>query len=150
MCSSKLIVCAVYFLALPALCPLWPFTNTSLPFPKAQPLSQHPFPGSPLSSWPDAEEHFVLDCLADAIILGLYLDSHISHLHSWVLTEARQVKYHTGRDKTMEAHLELRPGLSSAPAHYQKHCWPLFHLANASLCPSASSLSALSLRFSLF
>lgn len=85
--------------------------------------------------------NIVLDCLADAIIVGLYLHNHISHLHSWVLTEARQVKHHTRGDKTMEAHLELRPGLSSAPCHYKKHCWPFLHLANASMSPSPSSLS---------
>lgn len=87
--------------------------------------------------------NIVLDCLADAIILGLYLHNHISHLHSWVLTEARQVKRHTLGDKTMEAHLELRPGYFSAPCHYQKHTWPFFHLANASMSPSPSSLYTL-------
>lgn len=86
--------------------------------------------------------NIVLDCLADAIILGLYLHNHISHLHSWVLTGARQVKHHTLGDKTMEAHLEFGPGLSPAPRHYQKHSWPFFHLANASMPPSPSSLYA--------
>lgn len=88
--------------------------------------------------------NIVLDCLADAIILGLYLHNHISHLHSWVLTEARQVKHHTRGGKTMEAHLELRPGLSSAPCHYPKHCWPFYHLANASMSPSPSLLPTVS------
>lgn len=49
----------------------------------------------------------------------------------------------------MEAHLELRPGLSSAPRHYQKHCWPFFHLANASMSSTPSSLSTL-LSFSVY
>lgn len=77
--------------------------------------------------------NIVLDCLADAIIPGLYLHNHISHLHSWALTEARQVKHHTPGDKTTEAHLELRPGLSSAPRHYWKRCWPFIHLASCLL-----------------
>lgn len=108
-----------------------------------QRLSPHPsirFPVLPFHQSPTLR-NIVLDCLADAIIVGLYLHNHISHLHSWVLTEARQVKHHTRGDKTMEAHLELRPGLSSAPCHYKKHCWPFLHLANASMSPSPSSLS---------
>lgn len=108
-------------------------THRSLP----QRLSPHPsihFPVLPFHHGPTLR-NIVLDCLADAIILGLYLHNHISHLHSWVLTEARQVKHHTRGDKTMEAHLEFRPGLSSAPRHYQKHCWPFFYLANTSCFP---------------
>lgn len=88
-------------------------------------------------------KNIVLDCLADAIILGLCLHNHISYLHSWVLTEARQVKHHTRGDKTMEPHLELRPGLYSAPRHYRKLCWPFLHLATAFAFPSASSLHTL-------
>ncbi len=109
-------------------------THHSLP----QRLSPHPnihFPVLPFHHSLTLR-NIVLDCLADAVILGLYLHNHISYLHSWVLTEARQAKHHTRGDKTMEAHLELRPGLSLAPCHYQKHCWPFFHLANASMSPS--------------
>ena len=68
-------------------------THHSLP----QRLSPHPgihFPALPSHHGPTLR-NIVLDCLADAIILGLYLHNHISHLHSWVLTEARQVKHHT-------------------------------------------------------
>lgn len=124
-----------------------------LPAHRSLPQRLYPHPGIHSLALPfhhsPTLKNIVLDCLADAIILGLYLHNHISHLHSWVLTEARQVKHHTRGDKTMEAHLELRPGLSSAPCHYQKHCCPFFHLANASMSPSPSSLSTLSLYFSL-
>lgn len=89
--------------------------------------------------------------MADAIILGLYLDSHISHLHSWVLTGARQVKHRTrGGQNDRGPPGAVGPRLSSAPGHYQKHRWPLFHLANAYVTPCASSLSVLGLCFSLF
>lgn len=123
-------------------------THHSLP----QRLSPHPgihFPALPFHHGPTLR-NIVLDCLADAIILGLYLHNHISHLHSWVLTEARQVKHHTRGGKTMEAHQELRPGLSSAPCHYWKHCWPFFHLANAPMSPSPSSLPYTSWFLSLY
>ena len=120
-CSSKQIVLTVHLPAPPALSVLYDHlpTHHSLP----QRLSPHPgihFPALPFHHGPTLR-NIVLDCLADAIILGLYLHNHISHLHSWVLTEARQVKHRTRGDRTMEAHLELRPGLSSAPCHYQKN-----------------------------
>lgn len=58
--------------------------------------------------------------MADAIILGLYLSNHVSYLHSWVLTEARQVKRHTPGERggwggTMEAQLELG---QDSPQHH--------------------------------
>lgn len=138
-CSSKQIFFTLNLPAPPVFCPLWPFTNTT-PFPqRLSPYLSIHFPVLPFHH-SLMLKNIVLDCLADAIMLGLCLHNHISYLHSWVLTEARQVKHHTRGDKTMEAHLELRPGLYSAPCHYQKHCWPLFHLANTLVSPSPSSL----------
>lgn len=123
--------------------------DTSLPSLKAHHHLSVRSPVPPFHHGP-ARRNIVLDCLADAIILGLYLHNHISRLRSWVLTEARQVKRCTRGDKTTRAHLELGPGLSSTLCYYRKHCWPFVHLPNTFTSPSPLSFLLFSLTFSSF
>lgn len=118
------------------------FADPSLIPPKAQPLI-HPLPLALPFHQSLTPQNIVLDCMADAIILGLYLHNRISHLHSWVLTGARQVKHHAQGDKNDwgPPGVQFRPATVVVCTEAISKCWWLFlHLANASISLFISSL----------